>query len=175
MKIDARYMIALINLLLVIGVVISLALHWRGTWQAPKAIAPALTPQPSEQALVSLDQLNANLPYLTQRPLFWPTRRPLPAQPQGQSLGTLEGAQLLGTFSDGTTQGAIIRVDKKTNKVIRILVGESYQGQVLMRVTAFAVEFSDPTGLKHGLKLDYAKQPNAPPAPVSPEGMQPHP
>jgi hypothetical protein len=175
MKIDARYIIILANVLLIAGVLLSFVIHWHETWHAPKVIMPTLTPPPNVNALNALDQLNVSLPYLTEKPLFWPSRRPLPAEPQGQSLGSLEGAQLLGTFSDGATHGAIIRVDKKTKKVIRLVLGESYQGQVLMEVDAFSVEFSDPAGLKHTLTLDYAKQPNAQPGLPTAEPMQTNP
>jgi len=139
-------------------VVLSFLAHRQGMWHAPKPLAPALVPLPDDQVLKRLDQLNTQTAYITERPLFWPSRKPLPAQAPVDGLGSLEGAQLLGTFADGTTRGAIIRIDKKTGKVIRLVAGEAYQGLTLMQVEPFSVAFADPSGHIYHMKLEYAKQ-----------------
>jgi hypothetical protein len=175
MKLDARHFIAMLNVILLIAVGLSFVLHRHGAWQPPKPLAPALTPMLGDNALAQLDQLNNQTNFIVAQPLFWPSRKPLPAQPQA-SKGSLEGAQLLGTFADGSTRGAIIRLDPKKNTVIRLVVGEAYQGLVLMKVEPFSVEFSDATGSgSYTLKLEYAKQSDSVvPAPATAKGLEPN-
>ncbi|MDD3523103.1 MAG: hypothetical protein PHQ41_00205 [Candidatus Cloacimonetes bacterium] len=176
MKLDARLIILGLNAALLVFVALSFIAHRQSTWQPPKAIPPALTEMPDVQILHRLDQLNQNTAYISERPLFWPSRRPLPDKPEESSPGSLDEAKLLGTFEDGQTKGAIIRVDKKSGKVIRLLVGENYKGLVLMNVDPFAVKFADPSGKSYSLELEYAKQPNTPASSAKrPEPKQPNP
>lgn len=162
MRPDARLIILGLNAALMVLVVLSFVAHRHSNWQPPKAIPPALTQMPDDQLLKQLDQINQNTVYISARPLFWSSRRPLPDQPKEDSAGSLEDATLLGTFADGATKGAIIRVDKKTGKVIRLLVGERYKGLVLMNVQPFSATFADSAGKSYTLKLKFAEQPNTP-------------
>ena len=175
MKLDARHYIVIANIILLVIIALSFLAHRQGAWQAPKPLAPALILITSDQVLTQLDQLNDQTVNITEHPLFWPSRRPLPTQPQA-SAASLDGAKLLGTFTNGTTRGAIIRLDQKQKTVLRLVVGEAYQGLVLMKVEPFSVEFSNAAGSgSYTLKLEYAKQSNSiTPSTAVVKGLEPN-
>lgn len=165
MRMDARAILLLVNLLLLA------ALGWmnlrpHGGWQAPKPISPALSGVVSGAQFLKLDVKNMPLNMITERPLFWPSRKPVPPQPKKAppskpKADPLKGAKLLGTFASGAAGGAVLRVEGKDKKsdVLRLEVGDSYQGLTLKKVSADTADFVDPkSGQSQTLTLEVAPQ-----------------
>lgn len=163
MRVDARMVLLLVNLLLLAA----LGWMWRGAqggWQAPKPLSPALDGVISDGQFFLFDLKNMPLNKITEHPLFWPSRKPVPPQPKQAppskpKANPLKGAKLLGTFTSAAAGGAVLRVDGKKPKVLRLAVGESYQGLTLQKVTADSADFVDPkSGQSQTLTLEVAPQ-----------------
>ncbi|MHB8919774.1 MAG: hypothetical protein ACYC3N_01905, partial [Halothiobacillus sp.] len=125
----------------------------------------------------AFDLKNQAFNQITDRPLFWPSRKPAPVKKAAVVAApvqdALKDAVLLGTFVSGSSSGAILRVDEK-KEVIRMAIGESYKGMTLTTVSPISAEFKDSANKSRTLTIDYAKQANQPlvAAPSAPAGAQ---
>lgn len=165
---DPRFILLGINGVLLITVVF-MVLHRQTHWQVPAPIPPALSQLADAKFLTAFDRTAQMFPLITQRPLFWPSRKPAPIKSEEPVVETMPDAlmqaQLLGTFVSGSSSGAILRVGTK-KEVIRMMVGDSYKGMSLTSVSPVSAEFTDAAKKKRTLTIDVAKQSNTPP-PVS--------
>ncbi|MEP1471520.1 MAG: hypothetical protein ABJK25_11140 [Halieaceae bacterium] len=97
---------------------------------------------------------------ITSRPLFFPSRRPLSAEPppapvvkeSGAQKSELDKVKLLGVFGGGESAGVILLVEGKKQ---RILIGEEVKGWKLKSVDLNQVQFSS-GGKLETLVLQYS-------------------
>lgn len=172
MKRDIRLLLAAINALL-IAVLMILVFGRQTHWQPPKPIAPALSQATGVESMNKFDLKSGGYPQITMRPLFWPSRKPPPEKIEESAPASVadpfKEVTLLGTFLDRAASGAIIRLNKE-KKVIRLAVNEIYQGWILKAVSPESALFEDKAQHQKILKIEYAKQPDQPKAPVRPPG-----
>lgn len=168
MKKDIRILLVIINVLLFAALIL-LALWGRVHWQKPEPVSPVLSQQ---QRAVFLDQFNLKsgaYPQITARPLFWPSRKPVPEKVPEKKVVTqpnpFDGATLLGTFFDQKNGGAIIRLNK-TKEVVRLERGQTYKGWKLEDVSPISALFTDGNKHQKTIQLEQQKQPNQPPPPA---------
>ena len=168
MKFDAVKIIFLINGLLIVAALMT-ALRHTAHWQAPPPKLPVLSQSTAAQQLQNTSA--GNYAAITERPLFWPSRRPPPpevVQATQPVVDFLKNAELLGTFTSQQGGGAILRLSKK-GKVIRIQQGETVNGLTLLAVNSVSAQFGS-NGRTQTLMLTYAKQSDAPASPPRPAG-----
>jgi hypothetical protein len=175
MKKDIRILLIGINALL-FAVVIILVLGRQTHWQPPKPISPALSQTVSAGFLTKFDLQASAYPQITQHPLFWPSRKP-PLEKKVEPVpvaapDSLKDVTLLGTFNDNAVGGAIIRLDKK-KEVIRLVVGEDFNGMKLLEVSPISALFGDAGHHQQTLTIEYAKQADQPRTPVKSGGANP--
>ncbi len=169
-KVDAVKIIFLINGLLIAAVLMA-ALRHTAHWQAPPPKPPVLSQSTAAQQLQNASATAGNYAAITERPLFWPSRRPPPpevVQAPQPVVDFLKNAELLGTFTSQQGGGAILRLSKK-GKVIRIQQGETVNGLTLVAVNSVSAQFGS-NGRTQTLMLTYAKQSDVPVPPPRPAG-----
>ena len=144
-------------------------------WRQPEPLSPVLEGGAKEPNGKTQTNVDPTYRAITQRPLFWPSRRPVPPKPEEKPqplpVDFLKGAELIGTFTSQDAKGAILRLAKK-GKVIRIAEGETVDGITLRAVNSVSAQFSDGLGRTQTLMLTYAKQGNAPTIPSRENGVK---
>lgn len=171
MKKDIRVLLIAINVLLLAALIL-MVLFRQTFWQPPKPISPALSQKLSTAFLQKLDLSAGDYPQITQRPLFWPSRKPPPEKKVEKAPVVVaypfENATLLGTYFDNENAGVIIRLDKD-KKVIRLSRGQTYEGWKLEELSPISALFVDADHHQRTMQIEQAKQANEPSAVAKPQ------
>ncbi|WP_347249510.1 hypothetical protein [Zoogloea sp.] len=132
------------------------------TWKAPAAMVPSadsLQVVKVNEPLVAVAQLTST----TERPLFWPTRRPPPPPPPPEKAAEaapdpFADMHVFGLIGGEGAAGAIIRTGGVTR---RIKLGDAVGAWVLDGVDGRLLRFKDAAGQVRGLELKFVAQAKA--------------
>lgn len=156
---------------------LALLLQW-WDWREQLPAPPEATLQPDQLSAPSTPQLNADLSALrpeedysvvVERPLFLPDRRPLPEDAGGESapdlqeeIADLANLDVSATLILSPTEASVWLRDPQQPSLIRLRLGEEYQGWKIAQINADHV-LLERQGLTETLQLlDFS----APPVPA---------